>query len=109
MEYLTVAEVTERTGISAATIRAMAREGVLKAYESGGRWVIPAEAVDSLEEQMAATEAAIEEEEEQEEEQEEEDEDEDEDLDEDDSDDILENPEDDDDADEDEDDSDEDE
>ena len=88
MEYLTVAEVTERTGISAATIRAMARDNVVECYESSGRWVFPQRAVAALEEQLAATEAAIEEEGE--------DAEEEEDLDEDD--DILENPDTDDDV-----------
>lgn len=60
MEYYSVQEAAEQTGVSAQTLRAMLRDGVLEGYEQGGRWVIPAEAVDALEEQVAATEEAIE-------------------------------------------------
>lgn len=60
MEYLTVAEVVERTGISAATVRAMARDQILEAYESGGRWIFPLHVAEALEEQVEAAQEALE-------------------------------------------------
>jgi len=60
VEYLTVQEAEEQTGVSAQTLRAMLRDGVIEGYEQGGLWVIPAEAVDTLEDQVAVTGEAIE-------------------------------------------------
>jgi excisionase family DNA binding protein len=60
MEYLTITEAAEATGIEPATLRGMCRDGVLEAYEEGGRWAIPEEAVDALVEQVEAVEATVE-------------------------------------------------
>ena len=47
-KFYSVSEASEETGVSAATIRAMLRDGLLVGFDEGNRWVLPEESVDHL-------------------------------------------------------------
>jgi len=61
MQYYSITEAAQLTGADPATIRGMARDGLIAAFEEGGRWALPEESIDRLTQLAEEAEAAIEE------------------------------------------------